>query len=150
MQHKRPTVCFNFRFLLCSTAIVFGSCVASNDTFVRSEQEKSLAQTLNTRPEEYRQYGSFPLGYFISQLKKGMTINEVHSIVSGYEKVLKCENLPSLHRQEIYYYYSSDDDVADRFMVFFDDKDKFIGLGSEDTNSRSIQTKDCVEGKLDE
>ncbi len=72
----------------------------------------------------------FPVGYFYSVLKPGMTYAEVHSMVRGYEGVYRCYGF-----SKIYYYFSVDDNDAIRFRLTYDGQSKFVELQGEDPDS---------------
>jgi len=106
------------------------------------KQQQKLAEQLGVKISDYPYPVSFPESYFVSVLQPGMTPDEVHKVIQGYEKVLNCGNA-----SEIYYYFSMSDDNALRFEVFYGiDKFKFEDLQGEDTNSRTIRTVGCTEG----
>jgi len=127
--------------------ILISACALNNDPLIRAQQQEQVAKALNAKPEDYKNLGEFPFGYFYKHLQKGMTIKDVHGLVREYESVFNCTH-PTSYDKEIYYYYSNNDDVALRFVVFYDDENKFVSLLSEDTNSRSISIKGCTEGRL--
>ena len=65
----------------------------------KKEQEK-LAILLGINIKDYPYERAFPIGYFYKVLKPGMSISEIHGLVQGYEKVLRCST------GEPAYYYS--------------------------------------------
>lgn len=107
---------------------------------VRLRQEK-LAETLKVKIEDYPFPRKFPLGYFYSTLKPGMTPDEVHQIMKGYEKAYNCSNT------EMYYFYSQDEAAAERLFIFYSLNGLFEKMQSEDNNSPYwLRSSDCFEG----
>lgn len=125
--------------------VVIGMNTITGNTNQKRIQE-DLAKQLGVKIGDYPYESSFPEGYFYTVLKPGMTINEVHQIVQGYEKVLHCEDIET----EIYYYFSSEDEIALRFAIIYDDQWKFWRLRGEDTNSPSIRIEGCKDGPIRE
>jgi hypothetical protein len=109
------------------------------------QKQQALAQHLGVRVEDYAYPESFPLKYFQSTLRQGATINDVHSVIQGYDKVVQCQ-FGGL--AEVYYYFGTDDKKAMRIQVSYDEGARLRGIGGEDNNSRSIQVKDCVPGRI--
>lgn len=99
---------------------------------LRKKQE-SLAKSLEVKIEDYPYEMTFPVGYFDSALKPGMTYDEVHSIVRGYERVYRCYGFT-----EIYYYFSDNDNDAIRCRVAYDDQGRFTEMDGEDPDSRTL------------
>jgi len=99
---------------------------------LRRKQEE-LAIILGVKIEDYPYQVDFPAGYFYSVLKTGMTYDQVHAIVRGYESVYRCYGI-----NEIYYYFSNDDDTALRFRLVYDKQERYIELQGEDPNSRTL------------
>jgi hypothetical protein len=73
-----------------------------------------------------------------------MSKDEVHSIVVEYEQVYTCSKW-----RELYYYYSRDDHEAFRFMVLYDNQEKFFRFEGEDDDSSTLSKAGCVPGLLD-
>ena len=94
----------------------------------------------NFPPEKY-----FPIGYFFTTLKRGISIEEVHAIVRGYEKVYHCGD-----GIEIYYYFSNSDVEALRFMILYDQNYQYIDLNGEDDDSITISLDGCQLGLISE
>jgi hypothetical protein len=139
-----------FCFLLWSIILVIGWLwvVSKNKNPYRNQQE-NLANDFGVRINDYPYEMNFPLGYFYAVLKPGMSIDEIHKLTRGYEKVDRCRtSITGPFYKEVYYYYSSDDLQALRFQMFYDNKEVFTNFQSEDNNSRTISTKDCELGLI--
>ena len=121
--------------------MILAGCYYSNPY---QKQQEELAKKLGVSIEDYPNPLVFPEGYYYSILKKGMSLEEIHSIIVGYQAVFHCgDNL------EVYYFFDTRDDKALRFMVFINHQDKtFKELQGEDTNSRTISLYGCEEGVL--
>jgi len=106
------------------------------------EKQEQLADILGVKLEDYRQV-DFPRDYFSQTLKPGITISEVHNIVIGYEKVLKCGDWA-----EVYYFFNSSDEEAFRYKILYVDGfyDSFIVDDFYD--SMKISLSGCTEGLL--
>ena len=89
-------------------------------------QQEELAKELGVNIQDYRYEASFPVGYFDSILEPGMTIDEVHERVKGYEEVFRCFH----DSAELYYYYSLDEAKAIDFFIFYDTERIFMELKS--------------------
>jgi hypothetical protein len=126
--------------LLCIIFIL--NALAPKNAF-RSQQE-DLARQLGVKIEDYPVPDEFPVEYFYTTLQPGMTLDQVHSIVRGYEAVYNC----SLE-EEIYYYFSLSDDKALRFMLTYDNQGRYIKFQAEDSNSRTLSLdSSCTQGVL--
>lgn len=77
-----------------------------------------------------------------------MTLEEVHSIVKGYEKVLYCGQYHGGQYSEIYYYYGIDHDDEDtlRLEIEYNQEMKYESTRGEDSNSRTINEYRCTLG----
>lgn len=106
--------------------------VATRKIDLRNKQE-ALAKSMGVRIDDYPYKVTFPVGYFDSALEPGMTYDEVHRIVRGYERVYRCYGFT-----EIYYYYSTNHDDAIRFGLVYDDQSQFVELRGEDPESRTL------------
>jgi hypothetical protein len=109
------------------------------------KEQKDLANELGVSINDYPYRSSFPSGYFYSVLEPGMTLDEVHSIIMGYKKVLNCD----YRRREVYYYFSTEDTKALRFEIVYDDNLKYWKFRGEDDDSRTIWTKSCEPGLIE-
>lgn len=128
--------------LIFSLIGIFALILLSGNIQVRLRQEK-LAKILQVKIEDYPFPQSFPSGYFYSILKPGMTREEVHRIMKGYEKAYDCSNT------EMYYFYSQDEDAAERLFIFYSLNGLFEKIQGEDKNSRYwLRSSDCSEGLL--
>jgi hypothetical protein len=122
--------------------------MASCDTLNSSSYEKKredLADKLGVEIQDYPDESMFPLGYFDVTLESGMTLNEIHEIVQGYEKVLHCRTY-----SEIYYYFSTEDDKALRFEITYDEQMRLRRYQEEEIDSRTITTNGCDNGQIPE
>ncbi|HET6597982.1 MAG TPA: hypothetical protein VFG81_20320 [Anaerolineales bacterium] len=111
----------------------------------RERMQNELAKELGVKIKDYPYPYSFPSGYFSTVLKPGMSIQEVHEIVQGYEQVLHCEN-----REEVYYYLSVELEDTERFWIFYDEEGKYEGLQTEDNDSGRFSTNGCFPGLIEE
>ncbi len=119
--------------------------VATRKIDLRNKQE-ALAKNLGVNIEDHPYKVTFPVGYFDSALEPGMTYDEVHRIVRGYERVYRCYGFT-----EIYYYYSTNHDDAIRFALVYDDQGRFKRLEGEDPDSRTLGLgPGCSRGLLKE
>ena len=89
-------------------------------------QQKELAKEFGVNIQDYPYEASFPVGYFDSKLKPGMTIDEVHEIVKEYVGVFRCFH----DFAELYFYYSLDEDKEIDFFIFYDTERNFRELKS--------------------
>ncbi len=116
------------------------------------EKQERLAELLNINLNEYEK--RFPTDYFVELLKEDMTVQEVHELMRGYEKVLRCGDYA-----EVYFYFSTDERIAYRYLIIFDEG-KYIGneyggfRAYEGINENSSYipgyADGCVDGFLDE
>ena len=109
-----------------------------------AQPARALAADLGVRIGDYPHPVSFPVGYFFDVLQEDMSVADVHAVVQGYTRVLRCGD-----HTEIYYYYTVDDDTARRFIVFYN-KGQFSRLQAEDSKSRTIFVDGCQNGLLPE
>jgi hypothetical protein len=108
------------------------------------KQQEELAQKSGVSIGDYPYPISFPEGYYFSVLEKGMSLDEIHSVITDYQTVFHCDDYA-----EIYYYFDTRDDKALRFRVFIDPENKtFERLQGEDDDSRTININGCDEGVL--
>ncbi|MDZ7844618.1 MAG: hypothetical protein U5K99_07450 [Anaerolineales bacterium] len=105
-----------------------------------------LIETLGVNIEEDDRKG-FPVNYFYEQLEPGMTINEVHEIVVGYDAVYRCHED---YKDELYYYFGDEEGKAIRFMIFYDPEGYYYDFISEDPNSLVFGVGECIEGLREE
>ena len=80
--------------------------------FVPSKEEK-LAEVLGVKDELSRYIRGFPILYFDEKLDPGISMQEVHKIVKGYEVMYDCGI------DEVYYFYSTSQRKALRIMVSY-------------------------------
>jgi len=109
----------------------------------RKVERRNLANLLGVSLENYPPETYFPASYFRTQLKEGMSIDEVHEIFQGYEQVYRCGKVT-----EIYYFYDTEDDKADRLQVFYDWDLAYISFETEDSDSKYFNVKECELGLL--
>ena len=129
-----------FIILVLYSLIILSAC---NSNPYQQEQEK-LASQLGIKINDYPYPYSFPISYFDTILQPGMSMEVVHGVIRGYEKVWKCSD-----SREIYYYFSTNDDTALRFQVFYYlHQFTYEKLQGEDDDSRSIITRGCVPGLI--
>jgi hypothetical protein len=133
------------------TLVVIGSCSLSvfvnrrRERQLRVQQREALAEQLGVEILDYPAEKLFPAGYFEAVLQPGVSVEEVHRIVQGYELALVCQDYA-----EVYYFYSKDDFEAVRIMLLYDDEKRFYELRTEDNDSMTIYTGDCEVGQLSE
>jgi len=108
------------------------------------QKQLRLGEELGIDYKNYPPPENFPYGYFSDILEPGMEKAEIHSVVTGYEKVIHCET-----REEIYYYYHSSDQKATRIMLIYDDQGKFKTAVPEDKDSLSFDASSCLLGLLE-
>jgi hypothetical protein len=112
-----------------------------------SQQQEALAEALGIRVEGQTYSAIFPLDYFRTRLHRGTsTIDEVHEVMQGYERVLNCSDGG---QREVYYYYSTEDNKALRIEVWYTGG-RLLDLNTEDDDSRTIQVKGCIPGRFGE
>jgi len=130
-------------FFFC--VLVAGYVAFYNATNVVSKErmQSELAMKLGVRIEDYPYRTSFPAGYFYTVLQPGMTLEEVHQKVQGYEKVLHCGS-----RSEIYYFFSSELEDAKRFKLRYDEHGKYLNFEGEEDDSRTLQINGCELGTI--
>jgi hypothetical protein len=108
------------------------------------QDQIKLAHEIGVKIEDFPSPKAFPVGYYFTILQPGMTLDEVHKTIQGYEVVKNCRNTT-----EIYYYFSTNDEKALRFEVFYGiDKFRFESLQGEDKNSKTIRTEGCLPGVI--
>lgn len=106
--------------------------------------QMQLAHDLGVRITDFPYPEDFPEGYFSTVLQEGMSADQVHAIIRGYAKVFRCSSA----FKEVYYYFSGSDAKALRFTIYYDMHYKYLELGTEDKNSRTISVNQCVPGLL--
>ena len=141
---KYCVICVSLVFLLCVLLVCFLLSDWNIDPYLR--ERKILADELGVNINKYRPIDVFPSNYFFEVLESGMSSEEVHQIVKGYEAVFICDwNL------EYYYFFSSDSDKAVRFIISYDDKGKFEFFDSEgDERYLHYFVDGCVPGRFGE
>jgi hypothetical protein len=105
-----------------------------------AEKRRSLANVMGVSLD---QYPLLPNDYFSEKLTEGVTLEEVHKIVLGYERVFN--NPP---HYEVYYYFSGDSDRADRIEITYDENFRVEKIMQEDDDSRTLTTVGWSEGLL--
>jgi hypothetical protein len=136
-----------FVLLILAICLLFGPSEERNPY---QAQQDRLAAEFGIRVTDYPYVRSFPAGYFYTLLKPGMSVDEVHKVLRGYEKVFRCGSpVDPYYSREVYYYFSSDDSKALRFQIFYDKQEKYENIQGEDSNSRSIPVDNCEEGLIE-
>jgi hypothetical protein len=105
--------------------------------------QEELAQQLGIQISDYPGPISFPTGYYLSILEKGMNRKEIHTIIRGYEKVYHCNQY-----SEIYYYFDTRDDSAIRFKVLYDSDGYYKEIIGEEPDSPTLRLDGCAEGQI--
>jgi hypothetical protein len=114
------------------------------------EKQEDLANKLGVKIKDYPSETVFPVGYFYTILRPGMSVDEVHIVVQGYEKAFRCRSpVEVYYYSEIYYYFHSEDLKAVRFQIFYDKQERFEKLQGEDDDSRTISTEGCEIGQIE-
>jgi hypothetical protein len=129
--------------LACITTIILLMFKPTLFNSSRQKMQKDLAKELGVKIDDYPYRTSFPVGYFYTILQPGMSMADVHKVIQGYEKVLRCDST-----SEIYYYFSSELEDAKRFQIIYDDQGEFMRLEGEEDDSRTLQTNGCVPGQI--
>jgi len=126
--------------------LIIGIFLSSCNRNSYQERQDILAKELKININDYPWPSVFPIGYYYELLKPGMSIDEVHKIITNYDEVYACGKL-----SEIYYYFSKDDENALRFRVLYEkDTLNYFMIQGEDSNSRDINVENCVKGKTQE
>lgn len=73
-----------------------------------------------------------------------MTTDEVHALMIGYNKVLKCSDYA-----EVYYYFGMDETSAFRYQIIYDNNE-FVSFVYDEPGYRLIYTGNCAQGLLGE
>jgi len=79
-------------FIICVILVLFIIINTRISTDMQERMAEELASELGVRISDYPYEKSFPVGYFYTVLKPGMTIEEVHKIVRSYKQVLRCKS----------------------------------------------------------
>lgn len=110
---------------------------------VRQEERKELSDVLGVDSRNYS--NSFPIDYFLSKLKDGMSIDQVHQLVIGFTKAYSCGE-----SSELYLYYDESIEKALRFSILYDKEVglNYLSLMYADQNSGYPNVNDCSEGLL--
>ena len=87
---KKPTVIYILILVVLSIMTFYSLFIHKENNPYRTEQE-NLARELGVAIDNYPGAMTFPSGYFFTVVKPGTTIQEVHKIVKGYEKVYHCK-----------------------------------------------------------
>lgn len=143
-RRKNTGVVFS-GFLILTISFLGLWLFSTGVTDSRARLQKELASSLGVSINSYPYPKIFPVGYFETVLKPEMTVLEVHNVVQGYEKVLKCDDVG-----EIYYYFSTDDKNAIRFKIYYNSAIRFEKLVGEEPGSPTIHTSGCRPGYYDE
>jgi hypothetical protein len=118
---------------------------------IRKQNQAELASILNVKIDEYPFPEDFPFFYYQAVLEKGMTVDEVHEIVKGYDYALNCWGY-----DEIYYYFGLHHNDSINFMITYDElgKAKWVISGNSDSGPDfptiySVENGECTEGLLE-
>ena len=153
---KKILISFGKIFLACLLVYfaldIYGSF---RHNYLYGKQERKLAELFGINLAEYTRDKFFPYEYFLDNLQEGMTVREVHQVMRGYEKVLKCGD-----STEVYYYFYDEDELAYRYQIsYYEGKylgNNFGGLqASEGPRADLYHTlrgyeNGCVDGLLAE
>lgn len=120
------------------------------DSIILISQRNALATELGVNLWSWPRPAAFPLGYFFSVLKEGMSRQRVHETVQGYERVLRCGPDSRGFTQEVYYFYSVRDNRALRMQIEYDAHGNLYRVQGEDPNSRTFSVGNCQLGRWDE
>ena len=107
------------------------------------EEQIALGKNLGVNAENYSK--DFPIDYFHSKLTPYMSINDVHKLIVGYDKVFRCSEI-----NEFYLYFSNDPDKAIHFSIMYQNWNdlRFDHMEFTDQNSGYPDIDDCKEGLL--
>ncbi|MBI5822915.1 MAG: hypothetical protein HZB18_02735 [Chloroflexi bacterium] len=108
------------------------------------EKQEQLAQTLGVNIHNYRRF-DFPFDYFLQELKPGMPIREIHRIIRGYDRVLRCDDYA-----EVYLYFSPPGTDSFKYMILYDEKFFRSFITDDIFGDRTVSINGCVDGKLPE
>jgi hypothetical protein len=142
---KKNVILQIVQLILVVLSIIFTTgCQYGWDRFARERQE--LADELGVNMSAYPE---FPIDYFSSVLKPGMSKEAAHQIVKGYKAVYLC-NMKSDLPTEFYYFITADEYTSDRILVWYDKNGTLDHTTIEDPDSRSLQNyvSDCIPGRL--
>jgi len=109
----------------------------------RKKERMDLADSLGVSLKDYPPEIIFPTSYFRTKLKEGMSVDEVHEIIQGYEQVYRCGKVT-----EIYYFYDTEDDKAYRYAVIYNWDMTYTRTVTEDSNSKYFNVEKCELGLL--
>jgi hypothetical protein len=146
---KKPLIIGMAIFVLLTCVSIISMWVYfSHRNPYKKEQEK-LAILLGINIKDYPYERAFPIGYFYKVLKPGMSISEIHGLVQGYEKVLRCSTgEPAYYYSEVYYYFGTGDQDALPIELFYNEQGGFEDFQTEDDDSRTINTHGCEVGQI--
>ncbi|KPL79647.1 hypothetical protein ADN00_02280 [Ornatilinea apprima] len=133
---KNMFLALAFLLIVC---VLISSLLREN----QKDERMKLAQTLGVRLEDHPPETDFPVSYFSAQLIEGMTLDEVHNLIIGFDQVYNCSN-----SVEVYYYFGANENMAFRFRVFYDENLSFKRLESEDPDSSYLSIEECKTGLL--
>lgn len=136
--------CLTVVVLVCFFVFVFLWVWPLITTSPREQVQQSVAKELGVEIGDYPYPYSFPASYFRTLLKPGMSISEVHSIVRGYDKALRC----GAHG-EIYYYLNEGSEVSVSVWILYDTHGKFHEIRGESDSGGPI-TDECSPGLQEE
>jgi len=134
--------------LVCFSLITYFFIATPITTRKQIEKKQDeLAKVLGIKLDGNNRRG-FPVTYFLDHLEPGMTVEEVHEIVIGYDSVYRC---PRSFKNELYYYFGDKEGIATRFMIFYDTDGRYEDLLGEDPNSLEFgDSGGCLEGPIGE
>jgi hypothetical protein len=151
---SRPFLIFGIicGILACLPGLIVGASIgirkSATETAWRKrvrEPQAELAMELGIKVNDYPYPWDFPIGYFTTVIKSGMTYEEVHLIVRGYEQVFSC-----YESEEIYDYFGTTKEDRLRFEINYDKAGKYVYV-TEENQAEAINIpifNDCTEGLL--
>jgi hypothetical protein len=138
---KKRIIIIGLITLSCAAAISLWWFLTIRNPYQRMQE--NLAKELGVQIDDYPYKSVFPEGYFYTVVKPGMTMEEVHKIIKGYEKVYHCKTY-----SEIYYYFSVDDSKAIRLEIIYDDKGNYYDMRGDDPSGYMIKLDGCTSGLI--
>jgi hypothetical protein len=144
MQKKYETCLF----ISIGLVIVISLLLYVRNIFQEKEHKEKQAILAATMNVSLADDPNLPDDYFPKVLKPGMTLEEAHEILVGYEKVSYDYEPNSLAYYEIYCYFDADTDRADRIMIMYDRDFSIEKIEQEDPQSKTLTTGGWPEGQL--
>jgi len=106
-----------------------------------------LANLLEVNINDYPNPKTFPIGYFETVLKPGMSNEAVHNYIQGYDSVYHCEGGFNF---EVYNYFSKSKYYWLVILIPYDEHKQYDGDFKVwvDPNTNTVSGRACEEGVL--